>query len=140
QGRRLAGRAARSCRPAVRVGAGRTRAAVTAVAALAAPGGTMTMSVLIAAVFGAVIGSFLNVCFHRLPRGASVVVPASACPRCGHELSWFENIPIVSWLVLRGRCRACRAPIGIRYPIIEAITAAMFAAALWYYEPTPLLV
>jgi len=95
---------------------------------------------LVAAAFGGVIGSFLNVCIHRLPRGASVVLPASACPRCGHELSWFENIPIVSWVVLRGRCRACRAAIGIRYPIVEAITAAMFAAAWWYYVPSALLV
>jgi len=97
------------------------------------------MSLLIAAAFGAVIGSFLNVCIHRLPRGASVVLPASACPRCGHELAWFENIPIVSWLVLRGRCRACRAAIGIRYPIIEAITAAMFAGGWWAYSSAPAL-
>jgi len=97
------------------------------------------MSLLIAAVFGAVIGSFLNVCIHRLPRGASVVVPASACPRCGHELAWFENIPIVSWLALRGRCRACRAPIGARYPIVEALTAAMFAGAWWAYNADPAL-
>jgi leader peptidase (prepilin peptidase) / N-methyltransferase len=92
---------------------------------------------LVVTGFGAVVGSFLNVCIHRLPHRASVVVPASACPRCGHELSWFENIPIVSWLVLRGRCRACRAPISIRYPIVEAITAAMFAVAWVYYWPTP---
>jgi leader peptidase (prepilin peptidase) / N-methyltransferase len=95
--------------------------------------------VLLAGVFGAVIGSFLNVCIHRLPRGTSVVAPPSACPRCGHELSWFENIPIVSWLVLRGRCRRCRVPIGIRYPIVEGITAAMFAAGWWYSGPTWLL-
>ena len=99
----------------------------------------MTMSVLIAAVFGAVIGSFLNVCIYRLPRGASVVVPASACPRCGHELAWFENVPIVSWLVLRGRCRACRASIGIRYPLVEAITAVIFAWAWSAYGGTPVL-
>jgi leader peptidase (prepilin peptidase) / N-methyltransferase len=92
---------------------------------------------LVMAVFGAVVGSFLNVCIHRLPRRTSIVVPPSACPHCGHELYWFENIPILSWLVLRGRCRACRAPIGIRYPIIEAITAVMFAAAWWHYWPTP---
>jgi leader peptidase (prepilin peptidase)/N-methyltransferase len=95
--------------------------------------------IVVAAILGAVLGSFLNVCIHRLPRGASVVVPPSACPRCGHELSWFENVPILSWLALGGRCRKCRAPIGFRYPIIEAITAAMFAAGWWYYGPTPLL-
>lgn len=96
--------------------------------------------VLIAAAFGAIVGSFLNVCIYRLPIGKSIVFPASACPGCGREISWFENVPIVSWLALRGRCRTCRAPIGIRYPIIEAIAAAMFAAAWWYYGPTPLLV
>ena len=93
----------------------------------------------IALAFGAVIGSFLNVCIYRLPRGDSVVLPASACPRCRHELAWFENVPIVSWLVLRGRCRACRAPIGIRYPIVEVITAVMFASAWWAYGGTPAL-
>jgi leader peptidase (prepilin peptidase) / N-methyltransferase len=103
------------------------------------PARDQPFSVLFAAVFGAVIGSFLNVCIHRLPRGRSVTAPASACPNCGHELSWFENIPIVSWLLLRGRCRQCRAPISIRYPIIELITAAMFAAGWWYYDDPWLL-
>jgi leader peptidase (prepilin peptidase) / N-methyltransferase len=93
-----------------------------------------------AALFGAVIGSFLNVCIHRLPRGISIVWPASACPACGRALSWFENIPIVSYALLHGRCRTCRAPISARYPIVEALTAAMFAAAWWYYGPGPLLV
>jgi len=93
-----------------------------------------------AALFGAVIGSFLNVCIHRLPRGTSIVWPASACPACGRALSWFENIPIASYLFLRGRCRTCGAPISARYPIVEALTAAMFPAAWWYYGPGPLLV
>jgi leader peptidase (prepilin peptidase) / N-methyltransferase len=102
--------------------------------------GSILLSAIVAAAFGAVIGSFLNVCIYRLPLRTSVVAPASACPHCRHELSWFENIPILSWLVLRGRCRSCRAWIGIRYPIVEAVTAAMFAAGWWYYGPTPLLV
>jgi len=93
-----------------------------------------------AALFGAVIGSFLNVCIHRLPRDTSIVWPASACPACGRALSWFENIPIVSYAVLGGRCRTCRAPISMRYPIVETLTAAMFAMAWWYYGPGPLLV
>jgi leader peptidase (prepilin peptidase)/N-methyltransferase len=93
-----------------------------------------------AALFGAVIGSFLNVCIHRLPRGTSIVWPASACPACGRALSWFENIPIVSYLFLRGRCRTCGAPISARYPIVEALTAAMFALAWWYYGPGPMLI
>jgi len=92
-----------------------------------------------AAAFGAVVGSFLNVCIYRLPLGKSVVWPASACPTCARQLSWYENIPIVSWIVLRARCRTCGASIGIRYPIIEAVTAAMFGAAWWYYGPGVLL-
>src|SRR5438477_2126525 len=93
----------------------------------------------IAAMFGALIGSFLNVCIYRLPRDKSIVWPASACPNCGRGLSWFENIPIVSYAVLRGRCRTCRAPISLRYPIVEALTAAMFGLGWWYYGPGPLL-
>ena len=93
-----------------------------------------------AAAFGAVIGSFLNVCIYRMPLAKSVVWPASACPRCGRLLSWYENIPVVSWLVLRARCRTCGATIGVRYPIIEALTSVMFGVAWWYYGPGLLLV
>ena len=89
---------------------------------------------------GAIIGSFLNVCVHRLPRQQSVAWPPSGCPHCGHQLAWYENIPVVSYLALRARCRACRAPISPRYPIIEALTSAMFLIALWQYGPGPLLV
>jgi leader peptidase (prepilin peptidase)/N-methyltransferase len=92
-----------------------------------------------AAAFGALAGSFLNVCIYRLPLGKSVVWPASACPHCGRSLSWYENIPVVSWMLLRGRCRTCRAAIGVRYPVIEALTAAMFGVAWWYYGPGVLL-
>jgi leader peptidase (prepilin peptidase)/N-methyltransferase len=93
----------------------------------------------LAAGFGAMVGSFLNVCVYRLPLGKSVAWPASGCPRCGRLLSWYENIPVLSWVVLRGRCRTCAAPIGVRYPIIEAMTAVMFGAAWWYYGPSALL-
>src|SRR5439155_576875 len=93
-----------------------------------------------AAAFGAVAGSFLNVIIYRLPLGKSVVWPSSACPHCGRELSWYENIPVTSWLALRARCRTCRAPISARYPFVEALTALMFAAAWWYYGPGALLV
>ena len=89
--------------------------------------------IVIAALFGAVIGSFLNVCILRW--GAepkeSVVRPPSHCPRCGIGLRWYDNIPIVSWLVLRGRCRGCRAPISIQYPIIELATALIWAFMVW---------
>jgi leader peptidase (prepilin peptidase)/N-methyltransferase len=96
-------------------------------------------TIAVAAAFGAVIGSFLNVCIYRLPLRKSIVWPSSACPHCRRELSWYENIPVVSWLVLRGRCRTCGASIGIQYPLVEAITAVMFAVAWWYYGPGPLL-
>jgi leader peptidase (prepilin peptidase) / N-methyltransferase len=93
-----------------------------------------------AALFGAVIGSFLNVCIHRLPRGRSALWPASACEACKRPLQWFDNIPIVSYLVLRGRCRSCGAPFSVRYLVVETLTAAMFASAWWYYGPSTLLV
>ena len=92
-----------------------------------------------AAALGAIIGSFLNVCVHRLPRQQSVAWPPSACPNCGHMLAWYENIPVLSYLVLRARCRKCRAPISARYPIIEALTALMFLVGMWYYGPSLLL-
>src|SRR5262245_6347959 len=92
------------------------------------------------ALFGAVVGSFLNVCIHRLPRGGSVVWPHSACPHCGRALSWYENLPVLSWLWLRGRCRTCKGPIAIRYLFVELITAVMFAAGWYFYGPSLLLI
>jgi leader peptidase (prepilin peptidase)/N-methyltransferase len=92
-----------------------------------------------AGAFGAIVGSFLNVCIHRLPLDASIVWPSSACPHCKRELSWYENIPVVSYLALRARCRTCKGPISVRYPFVEALTSAMFVAAWWYYGPGPLL-
>ena len=84
------------------------------------------------AVLGALIGSFLNVVIHRVPAGLSVVHPPSACPGCGNRIRPYDNIPIVSWLILRGRCRDCREPISARYPLIEAGTALAFAlVAAW---------
>jgi len=97
------------------------------------------LQIAFAAAFGALVGSFLNVCIYRLPLDKSVVWPASACPYCGRLLSWYENIPVLSWLALRARCRTCAAPIGVRYPIIEALTATMFGFAWWYYGPGVLL-
>ena len=93
-----------------------------------------------AGAFGAVVGSFLNVLIYRLPLGRSVVWPSSACPHCGRELSWYENVPIVSWLALRARCRTCRASISTRYPLVEALTAVMFVVAWWQYGPAVLFV
>ncbi|MGB7220409.1 MAG: prepilin peptidase [Vicinamibacterales bacterium] len=91
------------------------------------------------AAFGAIIGSFLNVCIYRLPRGMSIVWPASRCPHCQRALSWFENVPIVSYVVLGGRCRTCRVRITPRYPVVEALTAAIFVLGWWYYGPGLLL-
>ena len=85
----------------------------------------------VAAVIGAVIGSFLNVVIVRLPRNESLVAPRSRCRACGTELYWFDNIPVLSFLALRGCCRACGAAISWRYPAIEGLTALLFAAAAW---------
>jgi leader peptidase (prepilin peptidase)/N-methyltransferase len=79
------------------------------------------------AVFGALIGSFLNVVIHRVPREESIAFPASHCPSCDAAIRPYDNIPVVSWAVLRGRCRSCRAPISARYPAVELLTAVMFA-------------
>jgi len=98
------------------------------------------LAAIIAAAFGALIGSFLNVCIYRLPIGKSIVWPASACPSCGRSLSWFENIPVLSYLALGGRCRSCKNGISIRYPIVELLTALLFGAAWWYYGPGALAV
>ena len=93
------------------------------------------LTLVFAGAFGALIGSFLNVCIHRLPRGASIVWPSSACPHCARELSWYENIPVVSYLFLRARCRTCGEPISSRYPLVEALTSVMFMLAWWQYGP-----
>jgi leader peptidase (prepilin peptidase)/N-methyltransferase len=81
---------------------------------------------LVAALFGLIIGSFANVCIHRLPLGESVVAPPSRCPRCGAPLRWWDNLPLVSFAVLRGRCRQCSARISARYPLVEAANAALW--------------
>jgi leader peptidase (prepilin peptidase)/N-methyltransferase len=79
-------------------------------------------------LLGLALGSFLNVVVHRVPRGESVVSPPSACPSCGSAIRARHNIPVAGWLLLRGRCRDCRAAISTRYPLVEAGTAALFAA------------
>jgi leader peptidase (prepilin peptidase)/N-methyltransferase len=78
-------------------------------------------------VLGLMLGSFLNVCISRLPRGESTVKPRSRCPSCRTPIAWYDNVPVISFLLLGGRCRACRTPISIRYPIVEATTAVAFA-------------
>ena len=81
----------------------------------------------VAGLWGLLIGSFLNVVAYRVPLGQSVVAPPSACPACAHPIRWKDNIPIVSWLLLRGRCRDCGAGISVRYPIVEFATGILFA-------------
>ena len=82
----------------------------------------------VAAVYGLVFGSFVNVVIHRLPRGMSLLRPPSHCPACGAPVRWFDNVPLVSYLVLGGRCRACRAPISVRYPAVELAGGALAGA------------
>jgi leader peptidase (prepilin peptidase)/N-methyltransferase len=93
-------------------------------------------SALVAGVFGAVIGSFLNVCISRLPAGLSVVRPRSRCPKCETPIAWSDNIPVISWLLLRGRCRSCRAPISMTYPLVELMVALLWAWMGWRYGLT----
>lgn len=111
-------------------------------------------------VLGLCVGSFLNVVIHRLPlmlerqwrrdsaellelalpgegTPLSLARPRSRCPQCGHPIRWYENLPVVSWLVLRGRCSACKTPISLRYPGVEALTAALFAGVAWKLGPQP---
>ena len=86
----------------------------------------LVVTVVLAVLFGLLIGSFLNVVIHRVPRGESVVSPPSACPGCGRRIRSRDNVPVLSWLLLRGRCRDCGEPISARYPLVEAGTAALF--------------
>ena len=90
----------------------------------------------IAGLFGLLIGSFLNVCIYRWPRDLSVVKPRSHCPECEHTIAWFDNIPVLSFLLLRGKCRHCAAKIPLRYPLVEIITGLLFAYLVWRFGIT----
>jgi len=89
---------------------------------------TTLLVTISAALFGLIAGSFVNVVAHRVPQDRSVVRPGSACPHCDHPIRPRDNIPVVSWVLLRGKCRDCAAPISARYPIVEALTAVLFAS------------
>lgn len=89
-----------------------------------------------AMVFGAVLGSFLNVVIYRVPRGGSVARGRSQCPGCKHTIAWYDNIPVLSWLVLGGTCRRCKWRIPFRYPLVEILTAVAAGASVWMYGPT----
>ncbi len=98
-----------------------------------------TVTTAAALAFGLVIGSFLNVCIYRLPLGESIAWPGSRCTSCGRALSWFENLPVLSWVALRGRCRTCGAPISWMYPAVELTTGVLFVITYLTYGWTPLL-
>jgi leader peptidase (prepilin peptidase)/N-methyltransferase len=117
------------------------------------------LQVALGGLLGLLIGSFLNVVVHRLPQMMerqwaaqcaelsgqepaaeapfNLLTPRSRCPHCGHAIAWYENIPVLSWLALRGRCSACRAPISARYPAVELATGALFAWCAWHWGWTP---
>ncbi len=89
--------------------------------------------VAFAAIIGAAVGSFLNVCIYRWPAEESVINPPSRCPGCGHALAWYDNVPIFGWIWLRGKCRYCAKPISVQYPLIEFATAMLWVASLLSY-------
>jgi len=90
-------------------------------------------------VFGLAVGSFLNVCIYRLPLHQSLAWPSSHCPSCRAPLRWYHNVPVLSWLMLRGRCAMCRGRIPVKYPVVEIVTALVFLATYRQFGPTPLL-
>ena len=93
------------------------------------------LGTIFAGLLGLVFGSFLNVCLSRWPEGESVVSPRSHCRNCDHTLAWWENVPLLSWLALRGRCRKCRAWIGWRYPLVELAVGTLWAYSVWQSLP-----
>ncbi len=90
-------------------------------------------------IIGAAVGSFLNVVIHRVPREESIVFPNSACPKCGKAINSFDNIPVLSWLILRGKCRNCKSPISPRYPAVELLNALLFILVFWQIGFNPFL-
>ncbi len=100
----------------------------------------MSWLVLAGFVLGLVFGSFANVCVHRIPRRESIVRPKSRCPSCARPIAWYDNIPVLSWLMLRGRCRHCHARISVRYPLMELVMGIGWAGLAWHFGPTPQLI
>jgi leader peptidase (prepilin peptidase)/N-methyltransferase len=90
----------------------------------------------LALLFGLLIGSFLNVCIYRLPQDLSVVRPRSYCPACNHPIAWYDNVPLLSYALLHGRCRHCKAAISMRYPIVELMTGVLFFVFVWRLGPS----
>ncbi|MBU2590716.1 MAG: prepilin peptidase [Nitrospinota bacterium] len=102
--------------------------------------GIAKIAPFISFILGTIIGSFLNVCIYRLPRKESVVSPPSHCRSCDSRIAWYDNVPIVSWLVLRGKCRGCGSPISIEYPIVEFVTGLIYLFTYLRYGQSPYLV
>jgi leader peptidase (prepilin peptidase)/N-methyltransferase len=102
--------------------------------------GGEALALIGAGAVGLCLGSFLNVCIIRLPhddpKARSLLQPPSTCPKCGKRIAWYDNVPVLSWLVLKGKCRDCRNPISIQYPIIEAVVGVLWVAAVLWYGPT----
>ncbi len=96
------------------------------------------LTIFLALVLGLLVGSFLNVCIHRWPRDESVVAPRSRCPHCGKQIALYDIIPVISYVLLRGRCRACEAPISIRYPVVELLNGLLFAYLVARFGLQPL--
>ena len=84
-------------------------------------------------ILGIIIGSFLTVCIHRIPKGLSIVAPRSACPQCEAQIGWYDNVPVLSFLWLKGRCRACQGSIPARYPIIELVNGLGYLLVVWRF-------
>jgi leader peptidase (prepilin peptidase)/N-methyltransferase len=101
---------------------------------------TETQLLAAAALFGLCFGSFLNVVIYRLPLGQSLATPPSRCTKCGYSLRWFDNIPLVSWALLRGRCRKCGVAVSWQYPLVELITAALVVLVVWLTPLGPLVI
>src|SRR3954453_19978276 len=94
-------------------------------------GSAVVLLLVFSGVLGLLIGSFLNVVVHRVPVGASVVSPPSRCPGCEHPIRARHNVPVLGWVVLRGRCADCQLPISARYPLVESMTAGLFVLVTW---------
>ncbi len=95
-----------------------------------------TILFVVSGVVGAMVGSFLNVCVHRMPKGLSIVKPGSACPKCATPIRWYDNFPVLSWVLLGAKCRTCKARIHWQYPLVELITCLLFLAVYWKFGMT----
>jgi len=98
-----------------------------------------TFVIVVSGVLGLMVGSFSNVCVYRIPRGESVAFPGSHCPNCNHDIAWYDNIPLLSWLILKAKCRHCQVPISGRYPFLEALMGISWALLASKFGPTPML-